>query len=37
MEGGQRTISLFTFSPTHDGGWITTLARHFYLDREDPR
>jgi hypothetical protein len=37
MEGGQRTISLFTFTPMHDGGWLTTLSRHFYLDREDPR
>jgi hypothetical protein len=37
MEGGQRTISLFTFSPMHGGGWLTTLSRHFYLDRADPR
>jgi hypothetical protein len=37
MEGGQRTISLFTFSPMDNGGWLTTLSRHFFLDREDPR
>jgi hypothetical protein len=37
MEGGQRTISLFTFSPMDNGSWLTTLSRHFYLDREDPR
>jgi hypothetical protein len=37
MEGGQRTISLFTFTPMDNGGWLTTLSRHFYLDREDPR
>jgi hypothetical protein len=37
MEGGQRTISRFTFNPAHDGGWLISLVRHFYLDREDPR
>jgi hypothetical protein len=37
MEGGQRTISLFMFTPVGDGGWLTALARHFYLDRENPR
>ncbi len=37
MEGGQRTISLFMFTPVRDGSWITSLARHFYLDRDDPR
>jgi hypothetical protein len=37
MEGGQRTISLFTFSPMDNGSWLSTLARHFFLDRDDPR
>jgi hypothetical protein len=37
LEGGQRTISRFTFNPVHDGGWLISLVRHFYLDREDPR
>jgi hypothetical protein len=37
MEGGQRTISLFAFTPMDNGGWLTTLSRHFYLDRADPR
>jgi hypothetical protein len=37
MEGGQRTISRFTFNPAHDGSWLVSLVRHFYLDGEDPR
>jgi hypothetical protein len=37
MEGGQRTISRFTFNPAGDGGWLVALVRHHYLDREDPR
>jgi hypothetical protein len=37
MEGGQRTISLFTFTPVRDNTWLSSLVRHFYLDRENPR
>jgi hypothetical protein len=37
MEGGQRTISRFTFNQAHDDAWLVALVRHFYLDREDPR
>ena len=36
-EGGQRTISRFSLIPDHDGGWITSVARHWNLDRSDPR
>lgn len=36
-EGGQRTISRFTLVPTDDGGWLTSVSRHWNLDRADPR
>ncbi|HZR15633.1 MAG TPA: hypothetical protein VFC33_20540 [Acidimicrobiia bacterium] len=36
-EGGQRTISRFGLVPTGDGGWLCTVARHWNLDRPDPR
>jgi len=37
-EGGQRTISLFGISPLEsDGGWLCSVARHWNLDRPDPR
>ena len=36
-EGGQRTISRFILRPTEDGQWYTTVARHWTLDRPDPR
>jgi hypothetical protein len=36
-EGGQRTISRFVLRPTEDGQWFTTIARHWNLDRPDPR
>jgi hypothetical protein len=40
-EGGQRTISRFSFLP-HAGSdgtsaWLTVVARHWNLDRADPR
>jgi hypothetical protein len=35
-ELGQRSISLFALTP-HDGGWITSVARHWNVDRPDPR
>jgi hypothetical protein len=37
MEGGQRTISRFTFSQAADDSWLVALVRHFSLDREGPR
>jgi hypothetical protein len=37
-EGGQRVVSRFGVSPRSDGkGWVVAAARHWNLDREDPR
>jgi hypothetical protein len=36
-EGGQRTITRFTFLPADDGGWLAIVSRHWNLDRADPR
>jgi predicted DNA-binding transcriptional regulator YafY len=36
-EGGQRTISLFSLIPRDDGGWHASVARHWNIDRADPR
>jgi predicted nucleic acid-binding protein len=36
-EGGQRTITRFTLLPRDDGGWLTSVSRHWNLDRSDPR
>jgi hypothetical protein len=36
-EGGQRTISRFAMLPAADGSWITSVGRHWNLDRADPR
>jgi len=36
-EGGQRVITLFAFVPRPDGAWLVTAARHWNLDRADPR
>jgi hypothetical protein len=36
-EGGQRTISLFSLIPRDDGGWLASVARHWNIDRADPR
>jgi len=36
-EGGQRTISRFSLTPAADGSWLCTVARHWNLDRPDPR
>jgi len=36
-EGGQRTISLFTFTPRQDGAWTAAVARHWSIDRPGPR
>jgi hypothetical protein len=36
-EGGQRTISRFALIPRVDGQWVTSVSRHWNLDRADPR
>jgi hypothetical protein len=36
-EGGQRTITRFALLPSSDGGWLTSVSRHWNLDRSDPR
>lgn len=37
-EGGQRMISRFGLTPREDGeGWVASAARHWNLDRDDPR
>jgi hypothetical protein len=36
-EGGQRTISRYVMIPRDDGGWLTSVARHWSIDRGDPR
>jgi len=37
QEGGQRTISRFTLLPAGDDGWYAQVAKHWNLDRPDPR
>jgi hypothetical protein len=36
-EGGQRTVSWFSFTPRDDGGWTASVARHWSIDRPGPR
>ena len=36
-EGGQRIISRFTLAPAADSSWLCSVARHWNLDRPDPR
>jgi hypothetical protein len=36
-EGGQRVISRFLLVPRDDGQWIAAAARHWNIDRADPR
>jgi hypothetical protein len=36
-EGGQRVISRFAMNPRRDGGWLLTVARHWNVDRPNPR
>lgn len=36
-EGGQRTISRFSLVPAPDDTWMTSVSRHWNLDRADPR
>ena len=37
QDGGQRTISRFTLLPAADDGWYALVAKHWNLDRPDPR
>jgi hypothetical protein len=36
-EGGQRVISRFGLLPFGDDGWMAVVARHWNVDRPDPR
>jgi hypothetical protein len=36
-EGGQRVITRFALMPRDDGGWIAAAARHWNIDRANPR
>jgi hypothetical protein len=36
-EGGQRVISRFSLQPRGEGAWIVSAARHWNVDRDDPR
>jgi hypothetical protein len=37
FEGGQRTISRFVLIPDSADGWLVAQARHWNLDRPEPR
>jgi hypothetical protein len=37
QQGGQRTISRFTVLPAGDEDWYCQVAKHWNLDRPDPR
>jgi hypothetical protein len=36
-EGGQHTITRFALIPRDDGQWVTSVSRHWNLDRPAPR
>ena len=36
-EGGQRSISMFALAPVGESEWLCSMARHWNLDRQDPR
>jgi hypothetical protein len=36
-ELGQRSITRFALNPREDGRWLATVARHWNVDRADPR
>ena len=36
-ELGQRSISLFAMTLREDNTWLTSVARHWNVDRPDPR
>jgi len=37
VEGGQRVVSRFTLLPGRADGWLASVARHWNIDRPDPR
>jgi hypothetical protein len=37
VEGGQRTISRFSFIPARDEGWLPAVSHHWNVDGPDPR
>jgi len=37
FEGGQRSISRFSLLPVQELGWLTSVGRHWNLDRPAPR
>jgi hypothetical protein len=37
FEGGQRSISRFSFLPVREQDWLVTVGRHWNLDRPSPR
>jgi hypothetical protein len=36
-EGGQRVVTRFLLSTREDGVWMASAARHWNIDRDDPR
>jgi hypothetical protein len=36
-EGGQRVITRFSLTPRDDGTWLASVAKHWNIDRHDPR
>ena len=36
-EGGQRAVSRLSMTATGDSGWLVSAARHWNIDRDDPR
>ena len=36
-EGGQRVVTRFSMTPRKDDGWMVSAARHWNIDRPDPR
>jgi hypothetical protein len=36
-EGGQRSITRYLLTPRDDGSWLAGVARHWNVDRDDPR
>jgi hypothetical protein len=37
QHGGQRVVTRFGFTAYGDDGWLCTTARHWFIDRDDPR
>ncbi|HEX7527131.1 MAG TPA: hypothetical protein VF327_12535 [Gaiellaceae bacterium] len=36
-EGGQRVVTRFSMTPRESDGWMVSAARHWNIDRPDPR